>query len=63
MPEILPPPLTTLQVPPEGVAVNSFVLVSHIDAVLVVLFAGVLSITVNVLSLVEAAHAPDPAIV
>ena len=63
MPLMLPPPLTILQDPPEGVAVKVFVLVSQMDNVLVVLLAGVLSITVNVLSLVVAGQAPLAGIV
>ena len=59
LPEILPPPLTTLHVPPPGVPVNAFVLVSQIAAVLVVLFAvPEKSFTVKVRSLVVAGQAP-----
>ena len=51
LPEILPPPLTTLHVPPPGVPVRAFVLFSQMDAVLVVLFATFRTFTVKVLSL------------
>jgi len=59
VPDILPPPLTILHVPPPGVPDKAFVLVSHIEAVLVVLLAVPNDgFTVNVLLLVVAGQAP-----
>ena len=64
LPEMLPPPLTTLHVPPPGVPVRAFVLVSQMDAVLVVLLAvPEKSFTVKVRSLVVAGQAPFAGIV
>ena len=64
LPVILPPPLTILQLPPPGVAVNALVVVSHIDAVLVVLVGEPgLSVTVKTTSSVLPEHPPEAAIV
>ena len=59
VPEIVPPPETTDQVPPAGVADNSLVVFSQIAAVLVVLVAVPENgFTVKVMSDVVAGHDP-----
>ena len=64
VPEIVPPPEMTLQVPPAGEAVNAFVDVAQIAAFEVVLLAVPGSgFTVNVTSDVEPGQAPFEAMV
>ena len=62
VPDILPPPITILQLPPAGLPTSVFVLLSQIEAVLVVLFAISFTFTVKVTFVESAGQDPFDAI-
>ena len=55
---MVPPPLTTLHVPPAGEPTRAFVPDSHMAVVVVVFTATLFTFTVKVLSAVVAGHPP-----